>query len=108
MSHHYSDPSRADDPYSLPDVEVWQARYGYCPSCGELVHEYPGAHDGPCYACDTRVDTPTLGWFYHSCFPGCLPDSEPNGPFATEQEALADAREGMDSDDDNSATEDNS
>lgn len=33
------------------------------------------------------------GWYYWHCFPGCLPDSEPIGPFATEAEALADARE---------------
>ena len=32
------------------------------------------------------------GWFWQACFPGCLPDSEPNGPFATRAEALADAR----------------
>ncbi len=26
------------------------------------------------------------------CFPGCLPDSDPIGPFPTEEEALEDAR----------------
>ena len=36
----------------------------------------------------------TGGWFYWFCFPGCLPDSEPKGPFETEAEALADARGG--------------
>ena len=33
------------------------------------------------------------GWYWWSCFPGCLPDSDPNGPFATEAEALADAQD---------------
>lgn len=33
-----------------------------------------------------------LGWYYWYCFPGCLPDSDPMGPFDTEAEALADAR----------------
>ncbi len=28
------------------------------------------------------------GWFYQFCFPGCLPDSEPFGPYATRQEAI--------------------
>jgi hypothetical protein len=31
------------------------------------------------------------GWYWQACFPGCLPDGEPSGPFKTEDEALADA-----------------
>ena len=33
------------------------------------------------------------GWYWQSCFPGCLPDSDPVGPFKTESEAFSDARE---------------
>lgn len=34
------------------------------------------------------------GWYWWSCFPGCMPDSEtPNGPFITEQEAIDDAQD---------------
>lgn len=33
------------------------------------------------------------GWFWWTCLPGCLPDSEPFGPFASELEAIDDARE---------------
>lgn len=33
------------------------------------------------------------GWYWWPCFPGCLPDGEASGPFATEQEAIDDARE---------------
>ena len=32
------------------------------------------------------------GWFYAYGFPGCLWDSDPIGPFDTEEEALAEAR----------------
>ena len=32
------------------------------------------------------------GWYWHACFPGCLPDGEPTGPFETEQEAIDDAQ----------------
>ena len=39
--------------------------------------------DGP----DTR------GWYWWACWPGCMPDGEPGGPFATLSEALADADE---------------
>ena len=31
------------------------------------------------------------GWYWHSCFPGCLPDSDRSGPFESEQEAIKDA-----------------
>lgn len=31
------------------------------------------------------------GWYYWFCFPGCLPDSSAFGPFASEDEAYADA-----------------
>ena len=33
------------------------------------------------------------GYYWQSCFPGCLPDSDPVGPFTTESEAFSDARE---------------
>jgi hypothetical protein len=69
MSRHYSDPSRETDDYALPNVEVFYARQG------ELTSE-----DG---------EDLDKGWYYWYCFPGCLPDSEPCGPYATEAEALA-------------------
>ena len=36
---------------------------------------------------DTRA-----GWFWWACFPGCIPDGEPCGPFETESAAIADAQ----------------
>ena len=33
------------------------------------------------------------GHYWQSCFPGCLPDSDPIGPFTTESEAISDATE---------------
>jgi hypothetical protein len=32
-----------------------------------------------------------IGYYWWPCFPGCLPDSEPMGPFNTELEAYEDA-----------------
>lgn len=32
------------------------------------------------------------GWYWWPCFPGCLPDGEQAGPFATSRLAWADAR----------------
>jgi hypothetical protein len=34
-----------------------------------------------------------IGWYYAFGFPGCLWDGEPIGPFNSEAEALAAARE---------------
>lgn len=38
---------------------------------------------------DGQVD----GWFWHACFPGCLPDGEAMGPFMSSRAAFKDARE---------------
>jgi hypothetical protein len=42
---------------------------------------------------DCATDNPAdlAGWYWQACFPGCLPDSDPMGPFPTEEEAMADA-----------------
>ena len=28
------------------------------------------------------------GWYWWACHPGCMPDSDPDGPYATEREAI--------------------
>ena len=76
----YSDPSRENDPHALPDVEVFgvsQMEVNYNLANLDHADEY------------TITEA---GWYWWSCFPGCLPDGEPNGPFATEAEAIADAQ----------------
>jgi hypothetical protein len=38
-----------------------------------------------------REDTdPSLweGWYWQACFPGCLPDGDPMGPYASEAECM--------------------
>ncbi len=71
MTQAYSDCSRESDPHALPDVEVFYLFDG--------IEDDDGGSTGP-------------GWFYWFCFPGCLPDSDPVGPFASEQEATNDAQ----------------
>ena len=75
MSQHYSDPEREKDPHALPDLEVF-----YQDASGRTDSEH--AHD--------RL---APGWYWWACFPGCLPDGDPIGPFATEAETLADAQD---------------
>lgn len=31
------------------------------------------------------------GWCWHTCFPGCMPDGDPSGPFDSSDEAYRDA-----------------
>jgi len=75
MSQVYSDPMRENDEHALPDVEVFEVdatMIRYSPPEGWQGYE--------------------PGWYWQSCFPGCLPDGEPMGPFASEAEATADAQ----------------
>lgn len=33
----------------------------------------------------------TTGWYWWPCFPGCMPDGDPSGPFPTAEGAYLDA-----------------
>lgn len=61
----YSNKEDENDPHKLPDVEVWHS------------HQYE---------CEVE------GFYYWHCFPGCLPDSDYNGPFPTLETAIEAAR----------------
>jgi hypothetical protein len=76
VAQHYSDPRRESMPHALPDIETFQH------ICSDTADECAGG-----------------GWYWWSCFPGGMPDSDPRGPFDTEDAALADAREGVDTGD---------
>lgn len=74
----YSSRSRERDPYALPDVEVF-----YCtPSeAANLMSSMGEPYE------------PKAGWYWWHCYPGCLPDSDPFGPFSSSKAALAAACE---------------
>lgn len=80
-------------------TEIFNAPYGYCPECASLSYAYaqPKAEMRFCENCTNfageavSVELTRTGWFYWFCQPGCLPDSEPFGPFTTAQEAEEDA-----------------
>lgn len=43
---------------------------------------------------DDELDEPMRpGWYWWACFPGCVPDGEPSGPFANSRDAMYDADE---------------
>ncbi len=101
----YSNPKRADSPYSLPDVEVFQLTAIEAAAQDEdYVYEYSKRPEFRLCHMNSRVQEAMLeaiveecgvtgGWYWWTCLPGCLPDSSAMGPFATQREALADAQE---------------
>lgn len=44
------------------------------------------------------------GWYYWYCFPGCMPDSDPVGPFGSYDDAAAEAKDDTEGGDANNAT----
>jgi len=83
MAQFYSDPAREPIDTALPDAEVFYRSAKEMRSFGK---------DSVWYNPDDRAYLQP-GWYYWYCFPGCLPDSDPMGPFATEAEAIEDARD---------------
>ena len=100
MSQHYSNPAREHISTALPDVEVFYV------SAKDFLHAKDGtwmfeemSNAGATQAEDTdypaiigpelrRIASELAGWYHWPCFPGCLPDGEPTGPYATEAEAI--------------------
>ena len=80
MTQIYSDPTREDESWALPDVEVFYV--------SQLVVNYNLANLDHL---DDGIITET-GWYWWSCFPGCLPDSDAFGPYETEEAATEDAQ----------------
>ena len=100
MPQHYSDPKRESDPHALPDLEVFHltasdfARAEHGSWLAEATYRLKPSPFSNLTDC-----TPLAGWYWWACFPGHLPEGDPHGPFASEAEALADAREGVDDED---------
>jgi hypothetical protein len=101
----YSNPKRATDPYSLPDVEVFQLTAQEAAGQDEdLVYEFMKRPEFRLASMNSRTREAMLdaivkkegltgGWFWWTCLPGCLPDSSAFGPFETRAAALANAQE---------------
>ena len=68
----YSDETRENNGQAVPDVEIFHSA------------DYPA---------EAGAEPLEPGWYYWYCLPGCLPDSGPIGPFASEEEAIEAVRE---------------
>tara|TARA_R100000664_G_scaffold34059_2_gene53710 strand:+ start:455 stop:700 length:246 start_codon:yes stop_codon:yes gene_type:complete len=75
MAQVYSDTSRENDKWSLPDAEVF-------------YRELSENTSDTVFWDDDDNEPYGEGFYYWFCLPGCLPDSSPIGPFETEQAAI--------------------
>jgi hypothetical protein len=111
VSQHYSD-YRQDDKHALPDVEVFEmtaretaehCRWKGSSAWEDAIYEYMKRPEFRLAGMNSRIRDAMFdtmieeeciegGWFYWFCFPGCLPDSEPFGPYKTRAEAIAAAQ----------------
>lgn len=103
----YSDPHRENDPHALPDIVVFQLTAREAAEQDEdMIYEYGKRHEYRLAHMNSRdreamfdamIEEEGIegGWFWRSCFPGCMLDGPAMGPFATKQEALDDARAGV-------------
>ncbi len=82
----YTDPTREHEPTSLPNAETFEVRFHDVQGDMREWAKEQMAND------DSLLPADLYGYYWHSCFPGCLPDGEPNGPFDTEALAIADAQ----------------
>ena len=101
----YSIPSDATDPHKLPDIEVFQLTAEEVIESGEYEDEvfdylkrFPLAtfnswdRDKMLSAMISDLGIEG-GWFWHTCYPSCLPEGPMSVPFETQQEAIANARD---------------
>jgi hypothetical protein len=79
MSYIYSDPSRETETFALPNVEVFYV------SPMEVNYNLANMDHADEYTITEA------GWYWWSCFPGCLPDGDWNGPYETEHAAELEA-----------------
>lgn len=82
----YTDESRACESHTLPNAETFELRI---PDGSERDRETFHPDDFP----DDDGASLCVGWYWRACFPGCLPDGDPVGPFSTEALAITNAQD---------------
>ena len=104
MSQHYSNPERESEETALPDIEVFElTAREVAEQDADMIYEYMKRREFRLAGMNSRdrekmfdamieEEGITGGFFWWSCFPGCMPDGPAIGPFASRQEALDDAQ----------------
>lgn len=101
----YTDPARESDTYAMPDARVYHLTAREVAEMDDdLIHEYMRKHQYRLASMSNRVrdamfyamvedEGITGGWFFDYCLPGCLPDSQPFGPYESRDAAITAARD---------------
>lgn len=101
----YSDPSRENEKHAISDCEVFQlTSEEVAETMEEEICALMKRPEFRLAAMNTRVREKMIetlidenavkgGWFYWYCFPGCLPEGCPVGPFETCDAAIEACRE---------------
>ena len=74
------------------EAKVFDSQAGYHSFHTEETQEPYGSFEVFWHDSQESEDFPS-GWYWQVCFPGCLPDGEPSGPFARSSLAHEDADE---------------
>jgi hypothetical protein len=81
----YSNPKLEDAKWAQPDVEVFHHEHKL------PAHEFNT--DCPMGTQPDIDECPGTGWYYWYCLVGCLPDSDPYGPYESQEEAIKECRQ---------------
>lgn len=96
----YSDPSREKEKWSLPDCEAFtMTAEEFAETMQDEIYNLMKRKEFRLASMNSRVREKMIetlieenaikgGWFYWFCFPGCLPEGDPMGPFATYGDAV--------------------
>lgn len=101
MPYHYIDVEPAKRA-TMPEIEAWEdyETVVKCRKCG-LVNGPEGTVNDPdrgvcCPTCNRKAKVKSISyehvWYSWICIPGCDPDSDPLGPFGSEDDAVNAAR----------------
>ena len=100
----YSDPAHENDPHKLPDLEIFELT---AEEIVELGHDedmiYAMRKRFPLMDLNSRERRRAIdwavenyyvvsGWYFRYCYPGCLPEGDPMGPYESAKLALSEAR----------------
>lgn len=101
----YSDTTKENDLHAIPDCEVFELNAHEVAEMDEdLIRQYSRKHEYRLATMNNRTREAMLdaivenegitgGYFFQFCFPGCLPESSPFGPYPTRQAAIEAARD---------------
>ena len=101
----YTDPSREFDTYAMPDARVYELTAREVAEMDEdALHDHMRLRGFQFAAMNSRTRDAMLdaiienngitgGWFFDYCLPGCLPDSQPFGPYESRDAAITAARD---------------